>query len=113
MNRISKILTGATGAALSVLATATPAQAQWYDGHRYRGGSHAAVNACVHHADRATRGHVRVTDVDRRGDNRFRVRGIIERGFEYRGRHHRRASFTCTARRSGRVTNFDIDRRGW
>ena len=113
MNCMPKILTGVTGAALSILAAATPAQAQWHDGYRYRGGSHVAVNACVDRAERSTRGRVRVTDVDRRGDNRFRVRGVIERGFENRGRHHRGAWFTCSARGSGRVTSFDINRRGW
>ena len=109
MKHILKFATGAVGATLALCATAAPAQAQGRDGYRhYGGGSQNAVNACVQRADRYSRGRVRVIDVDRRGDNRFRVRGVIDRS---RNDHRGRTTFTCSARSNGRITNFDIDRR--
>jgi len=112
MNRIFKFAAGAAGAVLALSATAGPAQAQRYDGNRYHGGgSQRAVSACVDRAERSTRGRVRVTDVDRRGDGRFRVRGVIDRY----GRHDNRGrtTFACSARGNGRITGFDINRRRW
>jgi hypothetical protein len=105
---------------------------------RYRGGYTAAVNACSYQAERAGRGRVRITDVDRRGNDRYRVRGVIEGSYggygrdggydrydrygndgrydrddrygRYDGhdRYGRGAAFTCTARGSGRVTDFRL-----
>jgi hypothetical protein len=92
---------------------------------RYRDGYSAAVNACGYEAQRAGGGQVNVTDVDRRGNDSYRVRGVIEggnygygngydrydrrydRGSNVRG--YDRASFTCTARGNGRVTDFRVN----
>jgi hypothetical protein len=103
---------------------------------RYRGGYTAAVSSCGYQAERYGRGRVRIVDVDRRGNDRFRVRGVIEGGnygygnygaaygnYDRYGRYdddnrygydrsdrYGRMSFSCTARGNGRVTDFDIDR---
>jgi hypothetical protein len=52
-------------------------------GNRYRGGYTAAVNACAYEAERMGRGRVQITDVDRTGNDRFRVRGVVESGYGY------------------------------
>ncbi len=98
-----------------------------YGYNNYGGGERAAVNACGYQADRYGRGRVSITDVDRRGSNSYRVRGVIQgddyaynRGYDNRSsrdygydRYDRggQLSFSCTARSNGRVTDFDIDRR--
>src|SRR5688500_18923526 len=46
--------------------------------NRYRDGYTTAVNACGREADRYGRGRVQITDVDRRGNDSYRVRGVIE-----------------------------------
>lgn len=91
---------------------------------RYRYGYQAAVNSCAYQAERAGRGRVRIQDVDRIGDDRFRVRGVVEnayngyhdrydrydrydRGYGYNRSHGER--FTCTARGNGRVTAFRLN----
>jgi hypothetical protein len=107
--------------------------------NRYRDGYSNAVNACGREADRYGRGRVQITDVDRRGNDSYRVRGVIEAGYDrydrgYDRRRDRdygrndydrndRDGFVCTARGSGRVTDFRIqdryagnygrDRNGW
>ena len=48
---------------------------------RYRDGYSAAVNACGYEAERMARGRVRITDVDRTGNDRYRVRGVVESGY--------------------------------
>jgi hypothetical protein len=101
--------------------------------YRYRGGYTAAVNSCSYQAERLGRGGVRIVDVDRRSNDRFRVRGVIDGGSYgygdygfrngsydrygrgdrygyYGGARHGRLSFDCTARGNGRVLDFDIDR---
>ena len=98
-----------------------------YDrGYRQRGYT-AAVEACGYEAQRIGRGQVRITDVDRTGNNRYRVRGVVEagydrydRGYDRRyGRYDRRDrydrydrrgrdDFTCYARANGRITDFRI-----
>jgi hypothetical protein len=91
---------------------------------RYRDGYSAAVNACGYQAQRAGGGRVSVTDVDRRGNDSFRVRGTVEgagygdgRGYErrdrgydagYASRGYDRVAFTCTARGNGQVRDFRI-----
>jgi hypothetical protein len=84
---------------------------------RYQGGYSAAVNACGYQAQRAGGGRVSVTDVDRRGNDSFRVRGTVEgagygngRGYDrgYAGRGYDRVAFTCTARGNGQVRDFRI-----
>jgi hypothetical protein len=102
--------------------------------YRHRGGYTAAVNSCAYQAERYGRGSVRIVDVDRRSNDRFRVRGVIEgRGYGYgdygygygnydrygrgdrygydRGDRFGGMSFECTARGNGRVLDFDLDRR--
>jgi hypothetical protein len=85
-------------------------------GNNYRDGYSAAVNACGYEAQRAGRGQVNVTDVDRRGNDSYRVRGVIDGGnYAYgRGynRGYERTAFTCTARSSGRITDFRVN-EGW
>ena len=119
---------------------------------RYRGGYSAAVNSCGYEAERIGRGRVRITDVDRTGSDRYRVRGVIEsdrygydRGYDRSygrydrydrsdryGRYDRYdrsdrydrydrygrggdrygsyggEDFTCYARGSGRITDFNL-----
>ncbi len=92
--------------------------------YRYRNGYSNAVNACGYQAQRAGGGRVNVTDVDRRGNDSFRVRGTVEgagygngRGYErydrgfnggYATRGYDRVAFTCTARGNGQVRDFRI-----
>jgi len=96
------------------------------NGYRYRDNYIGAVNACARYADRYG-GGVRILDVDRRGSNRFRVRGVIEDRFggygynnryggynrynRYNGGNYGNRSFSCTATEYGRVTNFDLNGR--
>jgi hypothetical protein len=93
-------------------------------GNRYRGGYNYAVQACAQEAQRMGRGQVRITDVDRAGNDRYRVRGIVEANYGYGGgygdrdygRYDRngygngngRDDFTCTARGNGRITDFRL-----
>jgi hypothetical protein len=100
--------------------------------YRYRNDYTYAVNACGREAERYGRGQVQITDVDRRGNDSYRVRGVIQAGYDrydrgYDRRYDRdygrndydrgdRDGFTCTARGNGRVTNFrlsDRARYGW
>jgi hypothetical protein len=90
---------------------------------RYRDDYRNAVNGCANEAERYGRGGVQVTYVDRRGNNKYRVKGMIKRGFgtSYtrwggdRNRWGRDRSrdryFSCTARSNGRVTDFDLNGR--
>lgn len=101
---------------------------------RYGRGYEVAVNACGREAERIGRGQVRITDVDRTGNDRYRVRGVIEAGYGYdRGYDRRyddrydrrwddrrdrrydrrygrdgREDFTCYARGNGRITDFNL-----
>ena len=111
-------------------------------GNRYRGGYTAAVNSCAYEAERIGRGQVRITDVGRTGNDRYRVRGVVEAGYDRGGygydnrydsrygrydnrydnrygrydnrydrydRYQRRGDdFTCYARGSGRITDFNL-----
>jgi hypothetical protein len=54
-------------------------------GNRYRGGYTAAVNSCAYEAERIGRGRVQITDVDRTGNDRYRVRGVVESGYDRGG----------------------------
>ena len=101
-------------------------------GYRYRDGYSAAVNSCGYEAERIGRGRVRITDVDRTGNDRYRVRGVVESGYGDRydrydrydrndrydrydrydrndryGRYDREG-FTCHARGNGRITDFRL-----
>ena len=91
--------------------------------NRYRGDYTTAVNSCAYEAERIGRGRVQITDVDRTGNNRFRVRGVIDSGYGYdRGGYSRydrydrysrydrrdREDFTCYARGNGRITDFNL-----
>ena len=82
-----------------------------YGNYRFVSGEQIAVNACGSEAQRFG-GAVRVTDVDRRNRNRFRVHGIIDDGsYGYsRWGRDRDLRFSCTARYDGRVTDFDTRR---
>lgn len=94
---------------------------------RYRGGYTAAVNSCGYEAERMARGRVQITDVDRTGNDRYRVRGVVETGYDRYdrggyGRYDRydrydrysrydrggRDDFTCYARGDGRITDFNL-----
>jgi len=48
---------------------------------RYRGGYDYAVQSCAQEAQRMGRGQVRITDVDRTGNDRYRVRGVVQAGY--------------------------------
>jgi opacity protein-like surface antigen len=97
--------------------------------YRYRDGYSAAVNSCAYEAERAGRGRVRITDVDRRSNDRFEVEGVVEggyggydtrydrrydRGYDNRGYDDRRYSsgygerFTCVAYGNGRIRDFRL-----
>ncbi|HEY5724314.1 MAG TPA: hypothetical protein VIT45_18535 [Allosphingosinicella sp.] len=96
--------------------------------NRYRDDYTYAVNACGREAERYGRGQVQITDVDRRGNNSYRVRGVIQAGYDrydrgYDRRYDRdygrndydrgdRDGFTCTVRGNGRITNFKVNDRG-
>jgi hypothetical protein len=88
---------------------------------RYRDGYSTAVNSCAYEAERIGRGRVRITDVDRTGGDRYRVRGVIEDnyggyGYDRYDRYDRysrndrygREDFTCHARGNGRITDFNL-----
>ena len=89
---------------------------------RYRDGYSVAVNSCGDEAERMARGRVRITDVDRTGNDRYRVRGIVERGYDRydnygrddrydrydRYDRGRGDDFTCYARGNGRITDFNL-----
>jgi hypothetical protein len=60
--------------------------------YRYRDDYTQAVNACGYQAERYGQGgRVSVTDVDRRGSNSYRVRGVIDAGYGSYGRYDPRA----------------------
>ncbi len=96
--------------------------------YRYRSGYQNAVNACAYEAERYGRGRIQITDVDRTGGDRYRVRGVITGGYDIydRGYDRRRDydygyrdfdrydrdSFTCTAYGNGRIANFRLSDRG-
>jgi hypothetical protein len=89
-------------------------------GNRYRSNYNYAVQACANEAQRMGRGRVQITDVDRAGNDRYRVRGLVQGG--YGGGYDRydrggygydrggygRDDFTCTARGNGRITDFRL-----
>jgi hypothetical protein len=96
-------------------------------GNRYRGGYNYAVQACGQEAQRMSRGAVQITDVDRVGNDRYRVRGVVQsgygggygydrsdrydRGYGGYGGYTRRGygdDFSCTARGNGRITDFRL-----
>ena len=103
--------------------------------YQYRNDYQNAVNACGYQAERYARGgQVSVLDIDRRGSNSYRVRGVINAGYNNGnygangrydnrygnrydnrygsyGRYDQQVEFACTARSNGRVTDFDVDRR--
>jgi hypothetical protein len=89
-------------------------------GNRYRNDYNYAVQACATEAQRMGRGRVQITDVDRTGSDRYRVRGIVDADYGYNrgydrydrdyGRYDRggRDDFTCYARGNGRITDFRL-----
>ena len=95
-------------------------------GNRYRNNYNYAVQACAQEAQRMGRGQVQILDVDRTGNDRYRVRGIVQAGYGgydrydrgysrgYDSRYDRgygnygRDDFTCTARGNGRITDFRL-----
>ncbi|MFL6846266.1 MAG: hypothetical protein ACJ8ER_15460 [Allosphingosinicella sp.] len=102
--------------------------------NRYQNDYNYAVQACAQEAQRMGRGRVQITDVDRVGNDRYRVRGIVQAdygyggydrgyggydrgGYDRYGRNDRygsgygrdgRDDFTCTARGNGRITDFRL-----
>ena len=95
-----------------------PGYGYGYNNYRYGYGEQAAVQACSYQAQRYGQGRVSITDIDRRNRRSFRVRGVIDAGYNggYYNRYDRydrygsRIAFECDARDNGRVTDFDIDR---
>jgi len=91
--------------------------------NRYRNDYRNAVNACGSEAERYGRGGVRVTYVDRRGASRYRVKGMIKRGFgsnysrwgadrsRWGADRRRDRYFACTARGNGQVIDFNLNGR--
>ncbi|MGA9581315.1 MAG: hypothetical protein WBR13_05035 [Allosphingosinicella sp.] len=84
-------------------------------GNRYRGNYNYAVQACAQQAQRMGRGQVQILDVDRTGNNRYRVRGVVQAGYGGYDRYNRydrgrygRDDFTCVARGNGRITDFRL-----
>jgi hypothetical protein len=87
-------------------------------GNRYRSNYNYAVQACAQEAQRMGRGQVRILDIDRAGNDRYRVRGIVQAGYGGYDRYDRgygsyggsygRDDFTCTARGNGRITDFRL-----
>jgi hypothetical protein len=98
---------------------------------RYSGGYNYAVQSCAQEAQRMGRGQVQILDVDRTGNDRYRVRGVVQGnyggGYGYNGygrndRYDRgyddryygyssrggRDDFTCVARGNGRITDFRL-----
>jgi hypothetical protein len=166
MKAISKTMLGAGAAAVAALSFAAPAEAQYRDRYRDRGGIDAgdiitgiavlggiaaigsaldrdggrygygyrdryrsnynyAVQSCAQEAQRMARGRVQILDVDRVGNDRYRVRGLVQGGYGgYSGygrqdrydrydRYDRsgyggRDDFTCVARGNGRITDFRL-----
>lgn len=122
MKAISKTILGAGATAVAALSFAAPAEAQYRDRYRDRGGIDAgdiiqgvailggiaavtsalgrdssrygygygdryrnhynyAVQSCAQQAQRMARGQVRILDVDRVGNDRYRVRGVVQSGY--------------------------------
>jgi hypothetical protein len=85
-------------------------------GDRYRTHYNYAVQACAQEAQRMARGRVQILDVDRAGNDRYRVRGVVQSGYGGYGGYDRydrydrggRDDFTCVARGNGRITNFRL-----
>ncbi|HYJ82143.1 MAG TPA: hypothetical protein VEW26_04775 [Allosphingosinicella sp.] len=50
-------------------------------GNRYRDNYNYAVQACAEEAQRMGRGQVEILDVDRTGNDRYRVRGVVQAGY--------------------------------
>jgi len=91
---------------------------------RYRSNYNYAVQACAQEAQRMGRGQVQILDVDRAGNDRYRVRGVVQAGYGggydrgysrgYDSRYDRgygnygRDDFTCVARGNGRITDFRL-----
>ena len=172
MNKFSKAVAGAIGAATLTVSLAAPAEAQRYrdyygdryygrdrgidagdiltgvaviggiaaitsafnrdrsrygydNAYRYRDGYRYAVNSCAQEAERYGRGRVRITDVDRAGGDRYRVRGVVESGGYggyndrygyggYGGRDYRYdrsygEGFSCVAYGNGRIRDFRLN----
>ena len=98
--------------------------------NRYRNHYNYAVQACAQEAQRMSRGQVQILDVDRAGNDRYRVRGVVQAGYGggyggyggydrgysrgYDSRYDRgygsygRDDFTCVARGNGRITDFRL-----
>lgn len=158
MKAISKTMLGAGAAAIAAVGFAAPADAQYRDryrdrggidagdiitgiavlggiaavtsalsrdgsrygyghgyGDRYRGSYNYAVQSCAQQAQRMGRGQVQVLDVDRVGNDRYRVRGVVQAGYggydrydRYNRSRYGRDDFTCVARGSGRITDFRL-----
>lgn len=163
MKAISKTMLGAGAAAVAAIGFAAPAEAQYRDryrdrggidagdiitgvavlggiaaitsaigrddgrygygyGNRYRGGYNYAVQACANEAQRMGRGRVQIVDVDRVGNDRYRVRGLVQGGYgggygydrggydryDRYDRGYGRDDFSCTARGNGRITDFRL-----
>jgi hypothetical protein len=119
------IITGvAVLGGIAAIASALGRDGSGY-GSRYRDDYRNAVNSCAYEAERAGRGRVHITDIDRRNNYSYRVRGTIDGGYGYDNRGYdsryggrydnryygetRRTGFTCWARGDGRINDFRIN----
>ena len=89
------IITGVAvlgGIAAIVAALDNDGDRYGYDNrYRYRDDYTYAVNSCGNEAQRYGQGgQVRITDVDRRSSNSYRVRGVIDAGYAYSGNSYGR-----------------------
>ena len=111
---------------IAAIAAASDRDGRRYGGsgrYRYRQHYRNAVNACGAEAERFARGGVQITDVRRRSENKYRVKGMIRAGYGMRydrwgsqrsrwaADRSRPRYFACTARGNGRVTDFDLNGR--
>lgn len=78
-------------AAIAAALSRDGSQRRYRDSYEYRGARDDysnAVNNCGREAEQQQRGNVRVTDVNRTGNDRYLVRGVIEsRGYDYDNRY--------------------------
>ena len=74
---------------------------------RYRGGYNYAVQSCAQEAQRMGRGRVQIYDVDRVGNDRYRVRGVVQAGYGGYGGYDRYSDRYDRYSRYDRYDHYD------